>query len=447
MKAKTIITTTIISIVGIIICNNHVSALEYSSSAGINFTINPSISVSVSGDLIIDELAPGSSQDSNIITVAVATNSLAGYHLSTTVGTSNTNYTDLRLNSNDNTNKFTNLTTNKASLANFNDNTWGYSYSTDSGTTWISGNIGSTVTGYNGLPLDNNDSGTTGITLIDTEESTSTNPIQFKIGAKASNVQAAGEYTNTINFYAVTYQEPLSLADSYAAAGKIMYNGYYKMQDMSPAICATATEGSELRVIDIRDNNDYSIAKINGHCWMTQNLRITHTENQPEGTILGQGSNFNANSIVFDGDLALGNNYVKAYYHIPTNLELEASSLTTNEIGVYYNFCAASAKSGDGACSENEAYSGSENICPANWTLPTSNQIINITNNTAIFSPIYGGFYDNGVLNYPVSRGNWWSSTAYGPGDQYVLRHINSQLEVGGWVKYVGRYIRCVVNS
>ena len=192
MKAKTIITTTILSIVSIsiTICSNHVSALEYSSNAGVNFTISPSISVSVSGDLIIDELAPGSSSDSNIIDVTVLSNNNTGYTLSSTIGSSTNNYTDLKLdgNSSDDTNKFTNLSTNKASLSNFDDNSWGYSYSTDSGTNWISGNTGSTANGYNGLPIYSS----TGIKLVDTT-AIGTNTIKFKIGAKASNTQAAGE--------------------------------------------------------------------------------------------------------------------------------------------------------------------------------------------------------------------------------------------------------------
>ncbi|MBR3322116.1 hypothetical protein IKG05_00525, partial [Candidatus Saccharibacteria bacterium] len=153
-------------------------ALEYSSSAGVNFTISPSISVSVSGDLIIDELAPGSSNDSNVINVTVLSNNSTGYTLSSTTGSSTNNYTDLKLdgNSSDNTNKFTNLNTNKASLSNFDNNTWGYSYSIDSGTNWISGNTGSTANGYNGLPIYSS----TGIKLVDTT-AIGTNTIKFKI--------------------------------------------------------------------------------------------------------------------------------------------------------------------------------------------------------------------------------------------------------------------------
>ena len=55
--------------------NSNVFALDYSSNVGIGFTFNPTLSVSISpNDLIIDNLIPGSTLDSNSINVSVATN-------------------------------------------------------------------------------------------------------------------------------------------------------------------------------------------------------------------------------------------------------------------------------------------------------------------------------------------------------------------------------------
>lgn len=185
-----------------------VSALSYQTSANVQFTFNPTLSVSVSGDLVIESLAPGASADSNIITVNVDTNSAYGYYLSATVGTK-TGGTDALVNSSNNGSVFSNLTSNAFSLANFSDNYWGYSYSTDSGTNWISGDVGSSSTGYNGLPLDDNDGtgplGYGGVTLIDADSAANSSSVQFKIGAKASFSQPAGAYTNTVNFYAIAY--------------------------------------------------------------------------------------------------------------------------------------------------------------------------------------------------------------------------------------------------
>ena len=198
------------------------SALTYQSSTNVEFTLNPTISITLSDpNLIIDNLTPGSSSDSNIITVDVSTNAGYGYYMSATAGTSTGN-TDLT-NQSSSSAKFTNLSSNVATLSSFPDNNWGYSYSTDNGTTWISGSEGNTATGYNGLPLDNDDSGATGIILSSTDSFTNTGSIKFKIGAKASTTQASGTYTNTVNFYAVANPEP-QLGPESCDPGKICYH-------------------------------------------------------------------------------------------------------------------------------------------------------------------------------------------------------------------------------
>ena len=72
-------------------------ALTYQNEANVEFSINPTIGVSLSAsDLVIDNLVPGTSADSNIITVSVNTNASHGYYLSATTGTAggNTNLTN-----------------------------------------------------------------------------------------------------------------------------------------------------------------------------------------------------------------------------------------------------------------------------------------------------------------------------------------------------------------
>ena len=195
--AKNIITCSFIIItlcfLNIILCSSHnSSALTYSSSVQTGFTFNPTISLTLSGDLVINNLTPGNTADSNTIDVTVATNNTTGYTLLATAGTSSTN-TNL-VNTANNSYNFTSIAT-SASLASLTtDNTWGFSYSSDSGTTWSN---------YSGLPLDNDDEGATGKQLAKTTSQSQNLPIQVKIGAKASQSQASGTYTNVINFYAV----------------------------------------------------------------------------------------------------------------------------------------------------------------------------------------------------------------------------------------------------
>ena len=129
-----------------------------SSSANASITVSNTINLTLTGgDLVINNLTPGNASDSNIITATITSNSPYGYHLSATTGTSSG--TTSLVNTADSNFSFTNLSANKTTLNDFSDNTWGYSYSKDNGTTWISGSDGATMSGYNGLPKDNDDNG------------------------------------------------------------------------------------------------------------------------------------------------------------------------------------------------------------------------------------------------------------------------------------------------
>ncbi len=174
---------------------NNASAITYQTPVDVSFTFNSTATLSISGDLVIENLTPGNSSDSNIITISASSNNIVGYDIKATVGDSTHSYTDLRISSSDSTNVFTSLSSNVSTLNSFSNDKWGYSYSTDNGTTWVSGNTGSTNTGYNGLPLYTG----TGVKLADTS-SAGSSTIKFKIGAKASDTRVSGDYTNIINF-------------------------------------------------------------------------------------------------------------------------------------------------------------------------------------------------------------------------------------------------------
>ena len=255
------------------------SALSYQSNVGIDFTFNPTLSINISpSDLIIGNLTPGTVSDSNIINVSVATNSAYGYILTTSVG-NNTIYSTTNLAHTNGSSIFSSISTN-ANLTSLEDvgdnNIWGYSYKLSGDNTWSN---------YSGLPLYNSPLKV----LINTDSNTETGPnsLDFKIAAKASTAQPSGAYSNVINFSAVTKPTPTTLAEAYAnyyqATNRTMHNGYYVMQDMADSHICENTEviGSELQVIDIRDDKVYWIAKLaDGHCWMTQNLDLDLDSNR-----------------------------------------------------------------------------------------------------------------------------------------------------------------------
>ena len=225
----------------------------------VTFNFQPTINLTISGDLTIGSLSPASYKDSNEISINLMTNVQNGLYLSATTGTSST---DDRLTNQSNSNYyFSSLSTsaNLPSMSSADSDTWGYAYNLDN-TGW---------SGYSGLPLDADDSGETGAVLIDIDHPTM-DGLLFKIAAKASTNQPAGNYTNIINFYAVSKLIPES---------KTIYDLEY-MQDfatLSEEDRATVETSMELNyqytLKDSRDNKEYYIAKLqDGNIWMTQNL-------------------------------------------------------------------------------------------------------------------------------------------------------------------------------
>ena len=189
------------------------SALTYQTAADVSFTINPSLTVSLSdADLIIDNLAPGTASDSNIITVSVSTNAAYGYVLNANVGQP-TKYETRNLILSGADANFASVAFGSSLASITTDNTWGFSYKTsESGATW---------TNYSGLPQYDDETNTT--TLISTTETTGDESVDFKIAARAGTTQPGGEYKNVINFIAVANPEP-ELEPVACEQNKICYN-------------------------------------------------------------------------------------------------------------------------------------------------------------------------------------------------------------------------------
>ena len=396
MRKSYILYIAIINILSLI-CINNISALNYESSVGIGFTFNPTLSISISSpDLIISNLTPGNSSDSNSINVSVATNASYGYTLSVN---SSSDY----LTHSNNTDTFSSIATNAdlSSLDNSEDNNiWGYNTSLNNGATWSN---------YNGL------SSSASTTLLNTNTNNTTNDIDtidFKIGVKASSTQASGTYTNTITFTTVTKPTPMNLAESYFAAGKSRYKGYYTMQDMTTEICTNTEvigEGSQTQLIDIRDDKIYWATKLaDGKCWMTQNLDLdldsdkTYTHWDTDlGWSTENGNSVDENAtwqpirstIDFSGKTVdnwqedrhtpYSANPGDIYYYTSDSdvADMQYNSLqectnaehndcTHYHAGNYYNWSAAIANNNTSGMTNGNAHSS---ICPSNWKIINTN--------------------------------------------------------------------------
>lgn len=282
VKPKPLAPAFVFSLFNLIFATHSVSALTYSQDVGTSFTFSPMITISVSGDLLINNLAPGSFSDSNIVTINVESNNIAGYSVSATVGDSNQAYTDLRIDSNNANNAFSALSSNVASLSAFSDDKWGYSYSSNGGTTWVSGNVGSTSTGYNGLPLYTG----TGVLIIDTS-SAGISTVQFKIGARASTVRSSGSYTNVINFLTTSKIQTTDYTFSYLPNDG---NGGADVSNMpSPAtLSGTITDNLNLTLSNaVPTRTDYTFVG-----WCDGTVTTTNFNDSCSGTTYQPGDNY-----------------------------------------------------------------------------------------------------------------------------------------------------------
>ena len=262
-------------LVGCVVLVRGANGITYQTEVDVEFTFNSQLSMTVTGandGIVITNLIPGNSDKSNTATVTVTTNSLLGYALTATLGDGST-YTNNNLTNTSANATFSSLATSDrytlSGMGNLTSNKWGYAL----------GTVVDSTTQYRGLAY--------GDTLINATTDASgtartgysgTNQTKFTIAAKALATQPSGTYRNVVTFTAVANATPQTLEQSYAAAGKSKYGGFYKMQDMTTAICAAteAVDGpSQMRAIDVRDGSIYWITKLqDGHCWMTQNLDL-----------------------------------------------------------------------------------------------------------------------------------------------------------------------------
>lgn len=240
------------------------AALSGRKDADIEFISGETLTISLSSDdVAIENLIPGTADDSNEITVSVATNSELGYTLTASVGTTENNTNSLIHTDSNQTDLFTSIAVGVSVNAITEDRTWGFS--TDHGAT------------YSGMPTFFDDEH---IETINTTDEPSLDDIPFLIGARANKFQAPGEYRNIVTFTATANPIPDTIAT-------IRY-----MQDINDDVYASMEVEQQYQLIDKRDNKKYWIAKLaDGNVWMTQNLNLELTT--PGITMYPNTSNVN----------------------------------------------------------------------------------------------------------------------------------------------------------
>ena len=451
-----------------------VSALDYQKTINVGFNVQDTLTVSLSSpNLIIDDLMPGTASDSNIITVNVLSNNPYGYTLTSTVGNETTyNNRNLTNTTAASSTPFASLDYGSSVASLTTDNTWGYSYSDQTVAT-------PTWTAYSGLPLY---SDTTNIATL--KESTTTSAasgdnIQFKIAAKASDTQLAGEYKNIINFILTGAPTPPS---------KIY------MQTMTADQCVT---DSPTTAYDSRDEEEYKIQRLaDGKCWMLDNLRLDPANSTTLNNITESNTHASATTLNYfkNGGGTTSDQYPTAkinnvawtsssqnYYSVPMTINTYKDTTTTSygagsgKIGVYYNYCAASAGSycyGNGTSAGTSTGNATEDLCPSGWRMPGGSSTINLTANppTGEFQNLYNyysttqtatdtnslqynlslplsGFFGDGSAYDQGSNGGWWSSTRSSNRSMYNLYVNASNVNPADYSnRSYGNSLRCVAQ-
>ncbi|MBQ3445359.1 hypothetical protein IJG29_01350, partial [Candidatus Saccharibacteria bacterium] len=263
--------------------------------------------------------------------------------------------------------------------------------------------------------------------------------------------------------------------DAFQLAGKSRVSGtsYFAMQDMNAAICNKVTELNnnfpETQLIDIRDNNVYTIKKINGDCWMTQNLRFLGNTGSAANQMVMTSNTSNGANTTLDlysldssdagnfGAYANRCDFTNGYNNACV---YDSGSETT---GVWYNYYAASAGNISTNSNQTAVSASGPSVCPAGWHLPTgaaadtSSEFYKIFQNTTTdswvaandytnaFKAVTGGSYSSSLGN--TGGGYWWSATASSATYRYVLSYNGSQFGSINGVRYIGLFVRCIADN
>ena len=283
-----------------------------------------------------------------------------------------------------------------------------------------------------------------------------------------SNTQIAGTYNGKVE-YAMVHPNNADAPTTPAP----------EMQSFTIDKC-TATPRI---VVDNRDGEEYVVAKLaDRKCWMLDNLRLDITDSTILNSLTTANTHVNSASLISlkSGNRSAGpqyasgpiaqwdsNNTTNYYNRAQANAESKDTTTTSygngsGKIGVYYNYCAASAGSycyDEGAGTGNASY----DLCPANWRMPTGGSSSDseydalYTNGysandtkykTALSTPL-SGYFRGGSAKGQGSYGNFWSSTHGFSGNYMSMLYVYSS---GAYPadRYNNRYdgisLRCLLD-
>lgn len=285
----------------------------------------------------------------------------------------------------------------------------------------------------------------------------------------------------------ITLYRGLTFDEAYARAQKSKIGEYYAQQDLNRKMCNTVAITQNQILLDARDNNTYLAGRLkDGNCWMLDNLALNPTD--PVTAANMNAGNTNAtdeaiHNLLHGGSTATGWSRI-AIADVDNNFgsftspEINDASKNTvvmsygpgsGKVGIYYNFCAATVGTycyadGRGVDKSNTLIDAEQDLCPANWRMPTSstsgeyarlyskyNLSKAATNSNSLqynlSTPIAGLYFYSSIYGRG-EYGNFWSSTYSGGSNMYRLgvtpSGFGTQLNLG---RASGNNMRCLIGA
>ena len=208
------------------------------------------------------------------------------------------------------------------------------------------------------------------------------------------------------------------------------------MQEMTPTIAANTSDGATAILTDTRDNQTYTVAKINGNVWMTENLNLAGGT-----TLIDTTSNVVSNYTLPVSSTIGFTDSDTAYVYNSGRTDCTSPGCYS-----YYSYVAAVAGANP---SSGKALS---DICPKGWQLPTQTEFLALgstypTGEMLTASPflaVYGGIYNsNSAFEGGRVRGDYWSSVAYSTTQAYTIYIDRDGNSTDHRNKNIGRSVRC----
>ena len=301
------------------------------------------------------------------------------------------------------------------------------------------------------------------------------------------------ENISTLSGSTIDLYRGLTFTEAYTRANKSQDGGYYKQQELTKSMCNTIAITQNQTLKDVRDNNTYMVGKLkDGNCWMLDNLALDPTDSTTAQNM--NESNTNATAVAINNLLNGGSSTTgwsnAAVANVTTNFSdsdgfiqprinnASKNTLVTSygpastngqaRVGIYYNYCAASAStycyaSGQGVdVPDDTIIDAPQDICPANWRMPTGlvegeySKLIDkyATSDATIISSLQynlstplSGFYGGSSASGQGSYGFWWSSTYRYSSDIYSLYVFPTSVYPDSYYRAYGLSMRCLISE